>query len=214
MEKENFRLQFITNSNDANALIASVNAVLLSGCRWIQLRMKDASEEQIIEAAYAVKALCRRYNATFIIDDHVEIVKIVQADGVHLGLNDMPIKQARSLLGEGFIIGGTANSFENILQHYNDGADYIGCGPFKFTTTKKKLAPILGLDGYKEIIKRMGDSDIYIPVVAIGGITSEDVPSIISTGVDGVAISGAILNAPNPVEETKHIIKEIERNHL
>ena len=175
--------------------------------------MKDASEEQIIEAAYAVKALCRRYNATFIIDDHVEIVKIVQADGVHLGLNDIPIMQARSQLGEGFIIGGTANSFENILQHYNDGADYIGCGPFKFTTTKKKLAPILGLDGYKEIIKRMGDSDIYIPVVAIGGITSEDVPSIISTGVDGVAISGAILNAPNPVEETKHIIKMIEINH-
>lgn len=213
MEKENFRLQFITNSNDANALIASVNAVLQGGCRWIQLRMKDASEEQIIEAAYAVKALCRRYNATFIIDDHVEIVKIVQADGVHLGLNDIPIMQARSLLGEGFIIGGTANSFENILQHYNDGADYIGCGPFKFTTTKKKLAPILGLDGYKEIIKRMGDSDIYIPVVAIGGITSEDVPSIISTGVDGVAISGAILNAPNPVEETKKIIKMIEINH-
>lgn len=214
MEKENFKLQFITNSNDANALIASVNAVLQGGCRWIQLRMKDASEEQIIEAAYGVKALCRRYNATFIIDDHVEIVKIVQADGVHLGLNDIPIMQARSQLGEGFIIGGTANSFENILQHYNDGADYIGCGPFKFTTTKKKLAPILGLDGYKEIIKRMGDSDIYIPVVAIGGITSEDVPSIISTGVDGVAISGAILNAPNPVEETKHIIKDIERNHL
>ncbi|WP_024994301.1 thiamine phosphate synthase [Phocaeicola paurosaccharolyticus] len=214
MEKENFRLQFITNSNDTNALTASVNAVLQGGCRWIQLRMKDASEEQIIEAAYGVKALCRRYNATFIIDDHVEIVKIVQADGVHLGLNDIPIMQARSLLGEGFIIGGTANSFENILQHYNDGADYIGCGPFKFTTTKKKLAPILGLDGYKEIIKRMGDSDIYIPVVAIGGITSEDVPSIISTGVDGVAISGAILNTPNPVEETKHIIKDIERNHL
>lgn len=213
MEKENFRLQFITNSNDANALIASVNAVLQGGCRWIQLRMKDASAEQIIESAYAVKALCKRYNATFIIDDHVEIVKIVQADGVHLGLNDMPIMQARALLGEGFIIGGTANSFENILQHYNDGADYIGCGPFKFTTTKKKLAPILGLDGYKEIIKRMGDSDIYIPVVAIGGITSEDVPSIISTGVDGVAISGAILNAPNPVEETKKIIKMIEINH-
>ena len=214
MEKGNFKLQFITNSNDANELTASVNAVLQGDCRWIQLRMKDASEEQIIEAAYAVKALCRRYNATFIIDDHVEIVKIVQADGVHLGLNDIPIMQARSQLGEGFIIGGTANSFENILQHYNDGADYIGCGPFKFTTTKKKLAPILGLDGYKEIIKRMGDSDIYIPVVAIGGITSEDVPSIISTGVDGVAISGAILNAPNPVEETKHIIKDIERNHL
>src|SRR5574344_66732 len=214
MEKENFRLQFIRNSNDANALLASVNAVLQGGCRWIQLRMKDASAEQIIESAYAVKALCKRYNATFIIDDHVEIVKIVQADGVHLGLNDMPIMQARALLGEGFIIGGTANSFENILQHYNDGADYICCGPFKFTTTKKKLAPILGLDGYKEIIKRMGYADIYILVVAIGGITSEDVPSIISTGVDGVAISGAILNAPNPVEETKHIIKEIERNHL
>ena len=213
MEKGNFKLQFITNSNDANELTASVNAVLQGGCRWIQLRMKDASEEQIIEAAYAVKALCRRYNATFIIDDHVEIVKIVQADGVHLGLNDIPIMQARSQLGEGFIIGGTANSFENILQHYNDGADYIGCGPFKFTTTKKKLAPILGLDGYKEIIKRMGDSDIYIPVVAIGGITSEDVPSIISTGVDGVAISGAILNEPNPVEETKKIIKMIEINH-
>ena len=104
----------------------------------------------------------------------MELVKQIGADGVHLGKLDMPIKEARERLGKDFIIGGTANTFEDIRQHAADGADYIGCGPFRFTTTKQKLSPILGLDGYHSILTQMREKGITIPVVAIGGITRED----------------------------------------
>lgn len=133
------------------------------------------------------------------------LVKELQIDGVHLGKNDMPIAEARKILGDGFIIGGTANTFEDVKAHYEAGADYIGCGPFRFTTTKEKLSPILGLEGYKDIIQKMKEESIDIPLVAIGGITKEDIPEIMKTGVNGIALSGCILHAENPAKETREI---------
>ena len=94
----------------------------------------------------------------------------------------MPIDQARQLLGEAFIIGGTANTFEDVVQHYRAGADYLGIGPFRFTTTKKNLSPVLGLEGYAAILSQMKEANIELPVVAIGGITCEDIPAILETG--------------------------------
>lgn len=110
-------------------------------------------------------------------------------------------------MGENKIIGGTANTFEDVERIYRDGADYIGCGPFRFTTTKKRLAPILGLEGYRSITSRMKSAGIDIPMVAIGGIKAGDIKDIMQTGVDGIALSGSVLNAENPVEEMKRIIK-------
>lgn len=179
---------------------------LEGGCRWIQLRMKDASPAEVESEAKRVQALCRQYGATFIIDDHVELVKKLRADGVHVGKNDMPVAEARKLLGKGFLIGGTANTFDDVRMHYEAGADYIGCGPFRFTTTKKNLSPVLGLDGYRAILHRMKEEGIPLPVVAIGGITCEDIPDIMQTGVSGIALSGTILRADNPVEETRRIL--------
>lgn len=172
--------------------------------------MKDCAAEEIIPVAKQVKELCREYCAKFVIDDNVEIAKLLDLDGVHLGKNDMPVAEARILLGENKIIGGTANTFEDVERIYRDGADYIGCGPFRFTTTKKRLAPILGLEGYRSITSRMKSAGIDIPMVAIGGIKAGDIKDIMQTGVDGIALSGSVLNAENPVEEMKRIIKICE----
>ena len=125
---------------------------------------------------------------------------------MHLGKHDMPVAEARRLLGNGFIIGGTANTFDDVKMHYEAGADYIGCGPFRFTTTKKNLSPILGLEGYRRIVSQMKEAGINLPIVAIGGITREDIPAILQTGVTGVALSGTILRADNPAEETRRIL--------
>ena len=125
---------------------------------------------------------------------------------MHLGKHDMPVAEARRLLGNGFIIGGTANTFDDVKMHYEAGADYIGCGPFRFTTTKKNLSPILGLEGYRRIVSQMKEAGINLPIVAIGGITREDIPAILQTGVTGVALSGTILRADNPTEETRRIL--------
>ncbi len=199
-------LQFITHYTGRYTYFDSARMALAGGCRWIQLRMKEATEEEVEKEAIRVQDLCRQYGATFIIDDHVALAKKLHADGVHLGKKDMPIAEARKLLGKDFIIGGTANTFEDVQMHYAAGADYIGCGPFRFTTTKKNLSPVLGLEGYRNIVSRMKEAGINLPIVAIGGIAFEDIPAIMQTGVSGIALSGSILRADDPIAETRRII--------
>ena len=212
----NYRLQFITHCTERYSYVDSARIALEGGCRWIQLRMKDTDESLMEETALIVQKMCGDYGATFIIDDNVHLVKKIKADGVHLGKNDMPIAEAREILGDDFIIGGTVNCFEDILNScqlsavsYQPNANvlnYFGCGPFRFTSTKKNLAPILGLEGYENIISNMKRNNIDIPLVAIGGITKDDISDILKTGVDGIALSGSILRAENPIEEMKNIV--------
>ena len=199
-------VQFITHYTDRYSYLDSARMALEGGCRWIQLRMKDHSLDEVEEIGRKVQALCKQYEAIFIIDDHVELAKKLQADGVHLGLKDMPVREARQLLGEEFLIGGTANTFEDIVQHWQEGADYIGCGPFRYTDTKKNLSPVLGLEGYASILRQMREADIPLPVVAIGGITRTDIPAILQTGVRGIALSGTVLRAEDPVQEMREIL--------
>ena len=199
-------VQFITHYTERYSYLDSARIALEGGCRWIQLRMKEAPLEEILPIAKETMAMCRKYGATFIIDDHVNIALQIKADGVHLGKLDMPIAEARRILGKDFLIGGTANTFEDVLAHYQAGADYIGCGPFRFTTTKKNLSPVLGLEGYTDIVSRMKAEGINLPIVAIGGITKEDIPSLMKTGINGIALSGSILRAEYPIEEMKEII--------
>lgn len=203
-------VQFITHYSDRYTYLDSVRIALEGGCRWIQLRMKDTPTEDILPIAKETLTLCRQYEATFIIDDHVDLAKQIKADGVHLGKLDMPITEARSILGKNFIIGGTANTLEDIRMHYEAGADYIGCGPFRFTTTKKNLSTVLGLEGYREIVRKMRMEGIDLPIVAIGGIEKEDIPSLMGTGITGIALSGSILRAEHPKEEMNEIIKTVE----
>lgn len=203
-------LQYISHFTPQISYAEGIRMALEGGCRWIQLRMKDAPAEEIITCAEEVIPLCRRHGAKFLLDDHVELVRQLGADGVHLGKNDMPADEARKILGPDIIIGGTANTIEDIIRLHKQGADYIGCGPFRFTTTKKNLSPILGLDGYKSIVLKMKELGIDLPIVAIGGITVEDIPAVMETGVSGIALSGAILGAPDPVEMTARIIETID----
>lgn len=201
-------LQFITHANERYDHVEGARMALQGGCRWIQLRMKNATEIEFLEAAKAIRKLCDEYEATFILDDHVEWVGLTGADGVHLGKNDMPVDEARKMLGRSRIIGGTANTYADIERLWRQGVDYIGCGPFRFTTTKQNLSPILGLEGYSSIMEQMAAHNIHLPLVAIGGILLTDVAVILQTGVTGIAVSGAILNAENPVEETSLFMEQ------
>lgn len=202
-------MQFICHDNGTLSYAEGAELALKGGCRWVQLRMKDATDDEFIAEARKVRRLCTDYHATFIIDDRVHLVNAVGADGVHLGLNDMTISEARRLLGHGKIIGGTANTIEDVERHFLAGADYIGCGPFRYTTTKKNLSAILGTEGYKSIIQGMKQRGIPLPIVAIGGILPTDVADIIATGVSGIAVSGAVLNASDPVAETEKFINSV-----
>ena len=200
-------IQFITHSNNRYGYVDGARLALEGGCRWVQLRMKDATETEFMAAAAEIGRLCKEHGATFVLDDHVEWVEKTGADGVHLGKNDMPIDEARKILGSDKIIGGTANTFEDVERLYRQGTDYIGCGPFRFTTTKKNLSPVLGLEGYQHIVDQMKSHGIDLPIVAIGGILESDIKSILATGVSGIAVSGGILNAENPAEEMQRFLK-------
>lgn len=203
-------LQFITHFTERHTYLDSARIALEGGCRWVQLRMKDADEGLFVATAREVRALCDRFGATFIIDDHAELVGATGADGVHLGKNDMPVAEARRMLGPDIIIGGTANTFDDVKALAEAGADYIGCGPFRFTTTKQRLSPVLGTEGYSDIVRRMRASGIGLPIVAIGGITFDDIGPIMRTGVTGIALSGSVLRVDDPVAEMRRVVEAVE----
>lgn len=203
------RVQFITHSTDRYSCFDSAMLALEGGCKWIQLRMKDTDESVLERVALQILPECRRRGAVFIIDDNVEVALRIRADGVHLGKNDMPVSEARRIAGDRLIIGGTANTAEDIYRLAEQGADYIGCGPFRFTTTKKNLAPVLGAEGYRKLTGLMRDKGINLPIVAIGGITYDDIGTIMGTGVTGIALSGSILRSVNPAEEMKKVVNTV-----
>ena len=200
-------VQFITHATSRYSYADGAKLALRGGCRWIQLRMKAAGDAEAEATALEVQALCKEHGATFIIDDRVELAKKVQADGVHLGKHDMPVAEARQLLGQEFIIGGTANTLDDVLALKRAGADYVGVGPYKFTETKQNLAPILGLGGYTAIVEGLRETGVRIPLCAIGGIRLADVPALLDAGVSGIAVSSAILGADDPEEMMRRFLE-------
>ena len=202
-------LQFITNNSDKYSIAEEVQMALEGGCRWIQLRMKGASDEEVMETAAQLIEMCRENNAFLIVDDRVNVVNELKVSGVHLGKEDMDPMEARELLGPDAIIGVTANTAADIIKYKGKDIDYIGLGPLRHTTTKEKLAPILGLEGYREIVKDVREAGIEFPIVAIGGITLEDVEPLMKTGVNGIAVSGAIINAEDPMLYTSRIMEKL-----
>ena len=212
MRSKNYQLQFITHYNHRFNYVDSARIALEGGCRWVQLRMKGVDEAILEQNAIVIQQMCREYGATFIIDDNVALTKRIGADGVHLGKGDMPICEARKILGDEYIIGGTVNSFDDILHAIKHSApDYFGCGPYRYTSSKQILAPILGINGYKEIIHQMRVIGIDIPLIAIGGLGREDIPHILECGVHGIALSGSVLNADDPTCEMQRIVKMLDR---
>lgn len=214
MRSNNYRLQFITHHNERYSYVDSARMALEGGCRWIQLRMKGATMELLEATALEFQTLCRSYGATFIIDDDVMLAKRIKADGVHLGKEDMSVAEARKVLGSEYVIGATANSFDDIVAHMGGTRpDYFGCGPYRFTTTKQRLAPTLGLEGYRNIMEQMHRAGITIPLVAIGGITKDDIPELLASGVSGIALSGSVLNAQCPEAMMMEIVELFRYKH-
>lgn len=204
-------LQFITHPSPRFSITEEVWLVLEGGCKWIQLRMKDASYDEMRATALEIIPLCKENDAIMVIDDNVRLTDELRVHGVHLGKNDMPPRQAREELGPHAIIGVTANTAEDILAMRGIDVDYVGLGPFRFTTTKSALSPVIGLDGYRDIMSAIRNAGSELPVVAIGGITLDDIDPLMETGINGVAMSGAIINAPDPKEYTAKVIEALNR---
>jgi thiamine-phosphate pyrophosphorylase len=173
--------------------------------------MKQADPDQFLEIARAAKKICDEWDCVLIINDRVDIAAEIKAHGVHLGKQDMAPGEARRLLGDDFIIGATANTVEDIRGHYHAGADYVGLGPYRYTTTKKNLSPILGLEGYRRIMDQCRQEQIDIPVIAIGGIGERDAASLLHTGIQGIAFSGLLVHAMDRMATVRLLKEEIQK---
>lgn len=188
------KLQYISQGKTAEIQFSNIQKVVDAGCQWIQLRWKNATEKEFLTLGEKVKQYCENYQATFIVNDYCHWANRLDADGVHLGLDDTTINEARLILGENKIIGGTANTFEDVLLRIEQKCDYIGLGPYRFTSTKEKISPVLGLDGYQSIIEKLNAQSKKTQLYAIGGIGLDDISEILKTGVHGIAVSGLLTN--------------------
>jgi len=195
-------LCFITDHNTGGlSFLDMTQAVLKAGVGWVQYRDKTGSRRKVYEEAIKLKDLAGKHNAVFIVNDYSDIALAVDADGVHLGQDDLPVKEARKILGKGKIIGVSTHSIEQSLEAEQAGADYIGFGPVFHTSTKDAGSP-RGIDLLGEIKNK-----VSIPVVAIGGINLGNIHSVLETGVDAVAAASAILKGD--IEENAGKFMEI-----
>ncbi len=209
------RLHYLTQDLEQISHVDLIEeACGLTKIDWIQLRVKSKEESEVLAIAKAAREICTLWNVKLILNDYVHIAKQINADGVHLGKSDMPIEKARAILGTEKIIGGTANTFEDIKKLYQAGVNYVGVGPYKFTTTKENLSNILGLEGYQDILKQCIEANISIPIIAIGGIQLYDVVPLLATGVHGIAIASAINLSDDRAETAEQFLKEIEEGIL
>jgi len=203
-------LQYITDPKEGVSIPEQVEAVCKGGCRWVQLRMKEADREEFIRVGRTVKEICKRHGALFVVNDRVDIALELDADGVHLGKEDMNPLEARRILGYSKIIGGTCNTFEDAVIRFRQQVDYIGLGPFTYTSTKKRLSPVLGLEGYRKIMEACRKEGIYLPVHAIGGIREDDIQPILNTGVTGIALSSLLKNSEDITGKTRETMEQLK----
>lgn len=201
------KLQYISQGNTIQEQELHIRKALDNGSQWVQVRWKNAPENELINLCEISKQLCSEYQSVCIINDHVHLAKEIEADGVHVGLNDIAVEEARLILGESKIIGGTANTLSDVIQRINESCDYIGLGPLRFTTTKEKLSPVLGYEGYQKIIDGLREQPIDIPkMFAIGSVAFEDILPLQEIGIYGVAVSGLITKQPVIINELKKVM--------
>lgn len=207
MKKENINwsVYAITDERflkNGETLVQAVTEVLDAGAGVLQLRDKNATDQEIIKKGILLKQICEKYAVPLVINDRPDLAREIGADGVHVGISDMGIEKARALLGDGYLIGGSAHNVKEALAAENAGADYIGCGAIFGSTTKTNVTG-LAIETLREIKK-----SVHIPVIGIGGISLFNIEKLYDTGIDGVALISAIFGAKDRKEAVKAFLSE------
>ena len=198
-----FNLYLITDRQQTRGLrlVDVVEEALKGGVRGVQLREKDLSGRELYELAYDLRKLTAKYAARLIINDRVDVALAVEADGVHLGLNSLPIHRARKIIGDGMLIGFSCHNQINAIMAQENGADFITFGPVYYTPSKASYGEPVGVDKL-ETVSHLLD----IPVLALGGIKQENINEVLATGASGIALVSAIIASENPRSETASMV--------
>ncbi len=184
--------------------IEVTSQVIHGGANTIQLRDKISSKKELLPIAQQLRNLCTEHNVLFIVNDYLDLALASNADGVHLGQDDLPIKVARKLLPMDKILGGSTRTVDQAITAQSEGADYIAVGSI-YPTTSKETAKVVGLDRLRQVREA-----ITLPVVAIGGITRDNAAEVMAAGADSVAVISAVLQADDPEEAARQIVDRLE----
>ena len=206
MNREALRLYLVTNryQDSVESFLEKVETACRSGVTIVQLREKNLTTNQYYQLAKQVKEITDAYQVPLIIDDRLDVCLAVDAAGLHIGDDELPISVARQVLGPEKILGVTAKTVERALEAEESGADYLGTGAI-FPTTTKKNAPITLISTLKTICQR-----VAIPVVAIGGLTSENIDQLIGTGIAGVAVVRDLMQAEDVEAKTQAFLTKLD----
>lgn len=199
-------LYVVTTSYNNRTHLDIARGAIKGGAKIIQYRNKDASSRILLKEALELRDITAKENVLFIINDRLDIALAAGADGVHLGQDDLPYEAAREILGNKYIIGISATNLEEALEAAGKGADYIGLGPIFPTPSKDDAASPIGLEGLKAT-----RSATDVPIVAIGGITSNNIEEVVAAGSDAIALISAVAAAPDMVAASRELAAKIER---
>lgn len=194
MKKFIEKLHFITHDIDQHTHVEQAQIACEAGSKWIQYRCLTKNDDELLQDINAIAEICDDWGATLIVTDHIHLNGQADIQGFHIEDMDADFITIRSQLGEALTIGGSANTLEGLLRLAQEGVDYAGLGPFHDTTTKPNNLPLLGVEGYKQVMQKL---DIDFPVLAVGGITPEDIDKLMQTGIFGIAASSAINQSEN-----------------
>ncbi|QEC51757.1 thiamine-phosphate diphosphorylase [Anseongella ginsenosidimutans] len=211
MKKYISRFHYLTQDVPGFSHLELATAACEAGAKWIQYRSKNKTDKTAwLEEAAGLEAICDDWGTTLIICSSVEIcLELAEAQGVHLERGDMPVKEARRLLGDDKTIGGSAHTLEDILAAHDAGADYVGLGPHKPTQTIRHSNDFLGAADYLRIAEELQKRNVDIPVIAAGGIKIGDVDGLMKTGIAGVAVSSAVNLSENPGAAYREFYKKL-----
>ena len=198
-----FTLYLVTDRQQTGgrSLSAVVEEALAAGVQAVQLREKDLTSRELYELAYELRKLTARYGARLLLNDRLDIAQAVEADGVHLGGNSLPIYRARQILGRRMLIGVSCHNQVNAITAQEKGADFITFGPVYFTPSKARYGEPVGIDMLQAVT-----GILRLPVFAIGGIKPANTPEVLAAGADGIALISAILAARSPAGEARGLV--------
>lgn len=207
--KDNPGLYVITIDAPGRGHIEVAKAAIEAGVSIIQFRDKQVSSRKLFDYAAHLRELTKKANVSLIINDRIDIALAVKADGVHLGQDDLSLKEAKRILGNDYIIGISATCFNEAVEAARNGADYIGLGPIYPTPSKDDAADPIGVEGLLSVREA-----IDIPIVAIGGITADNIEEVVRAGADGIAVISAVASASNMVEAARELNGKIKNARL
>lgn len=205
MKKFISRFHYLTQDLPHRSHLEQVQLACEAGAKWIQYRCLSKTDDEMLEELHPIASVCDDWGTTLIVTNHFHLVALADIQGVHIEDMNADLSAVRNIIGDDKTLGASANNFDHIKNHINNGTDYIGCGPFGHTDTKPNQSTHWGVEGYKNMIEKLKIENLEIPLIAAGGVQLQNVTDLVETGIHGVAVSAAVNLNNNPQEAYKEI---------